>query len=507
MARLAWARVRQGKISAARESLGTARKLGLHGAPVARLGVVEASLERGMGNWDRALELGQGALRALEEAVGDESELELELSRELARVSFLQGDQASERSWLEKLLVREPRDLGALASRARVGWELADQASVRQTIERLQAPDPAATREEVRLAQVVATVLEWELARSGTGGGNEGASALAERLARELVGVSPRALSSRGVGAWYLVRAAEALRGRSQFQRAEAFLVQGNLAALLLGGPKNPELVPLAQEKGLLEAARKAGETATRQVTEGLTEVRKLIGEKKYRQASSRLGSLRARLPANPRERAPLLGWIRYYQFLAAFRDARLEEAYRVLLKREENDFELGFRHQGYLYSVGTELALRLSRPSLELVRWGSACVQTFEKGGDLEGAVRCARNAATMLELKDEEHRASSFAETLVRMGELRGDPSLVLEGFELLAVGAHRAGRRRDLSDMIPRMDRILARFPLSPEGIERRKKLLQVMTGRYSLASHREEREAFLELQPVGEDPPKD
>jgi hypothetical protein len=404
----------------------------------------------------------------------------------------LQGDLTSTLKNLGQAKALAPRNVAVLLERGRSEVEAGNLATVKSSVSKVQELLIGKVGAQAHLERAASFILELDLFLLE--GKIEEASQKRKEALRELQGVSP----SRGnsPGPEFYLRFSALLREQDAFPRAEEFLVRAGTLAQWLGGKQHPLLVSLAREQDLLEKSRQKAATADSSTQKTLEQIRRAMEAKEMTQVLSLAQLARTQLPTPQRLRAPLLGWLRYYQFKALYLSKQLDRAYNLLLSRETSEFALSARNLAYMNSVGIELATRLSRPAKELVRWGDGCVEAREAAGDREGALTCVRNVANMLELRDEESRATPFAEHLIRLGLEGRSPDVILEGFELLCVGAFRSAEQGKLPGLIPRLDGVLARFPLSPEQIKRRSKLLQVMTGKYHLVSHEKELKAFLD-----------
>lgn len=491
---LAEAHRARGLVEAARRALARARELPLEGVEGARVQLAEARLEREEGHWDQAMALLDKAGLRLGTLSGETRRLRLRMLRERALCAHLQGDLAVEVQSLEEARELDPEHVPTLLSLGRALLDHGREGEVPGVVEVVQRVLGGEAGVPEAWLRAASRLLTLEVERRG-GAPAPRLQSLEEEVLGELSGAGEGLGLEHAPGSFTLLRLSELFRLRDRFARAEACLVQATLRARREGGEGSPWLARIAAERKLLEGARTRAEGAVRRCKEALGRIRSLLEGGKPRKALGEVEAARKLLPDPPRLRAPLLGWLRYYGLRAAHQAKDYEAAYDVLLSREATPFDLEAGNLAYMFSVGVELGARLSRPSVELVRWGRACVETREKDQDSAGAIACARTAGSMLELRDEEHRAAPFAEDLIRLGDEASDPALIMEGFELLAVGWYRSGRRRELSHMIPRMDGLLARLPLTPELIERRKQLLQVLTGKFQLESHEAELRRFL------------
>lgn len=499
---IAEARQRRDQLEPAREAaaqvLALARELEM-AEPAAAAAALAGKIERTAGDWDTAEKLLAQALAGAEKLYGEGDARVSPVLLEQACLLKLRGEHDQARALLVKIQggledagAQDRLAAHALAlGRAEVAARELPAAEARLT----RAVDFFSARPEAPYQMRLAAGrylrgLARELGRRRDEANLDYAEASKVLLAAPvtpglLVGLEPEVLAGFG----------SLLRIQKEYLKALAYLDLAEQAARLEGGPNHPLLPKLAKERQRLAEEREATAQARNPAVARIQRTNELLRAGKNAEAAAEAEAGRKEMATSGKHDASLLGWLRFFEFKALYQAKEFPEAYALLSLKEPAPFEMQAKNSGFMASVATELAVRLKRPAQEVLDWGERCYTTRLADGDEESALHCARNVCTLLELRDEEPQAGRFAERLIELGSKQKNPELVMEGFEVLAMGRYREGRTRELAALMPRLDGLLAAMPLSQPQVERRQKLLDVLSGKFRLGSNKEKLDAFL------------
>jgi hypothetical protein len=139
--------------------------------------------------------------------------------------------------------------------------------------------------------------------------------------------------------------------------------------------------------------------------------------------------------------RAHLLGWVRFLEFVGLWQSGQLADAYTLAQTNEPIMYFLSLQKTAFIASVCTEIAVRLGRPTTELLKFGDICYEVRLRANELGDAVKCCENVCYFLQLRDQEDWNGDFARRLIELGTQLGDNTVVLSGFDHLVSNALRA------------------------------------------------------------------
>lgn len=298
---------------------------------------------------------------------------------------------------------------------------------------------------------------------------------------------------------------AEAAVAKSLRTPALALLDEARRRALVEGGEKHPALAAIAKLRaraGRL-ASNDPGASGVdpqfrKQVFASLTELTGQVGEGKFAEALKSARELRAMLVTRTPVDPMILGWIRYYEFKSRYSLRRHDEAYAGLRAKEQYEYLVPLKNEGYMYSVASELALRLGRPPQEILEWGEKCWQVRVETRDLSSAIQNAGTICFLMRLKDREDLAAPFARRLVDMGKRSGHGALIHEGYRTLVDGAYRAGEASPeaLGALGASMRKDLEKLRLDDDVAEKVRQLEARLDGASPPPGHGAELAKFLE-----------
>jgi ankyrin repeat protein len=137
-------------------------------------------------------------------------------------------------------------------------------------------------------------------------------------------------------------------------------------------------------------------------------------------------------------------GWARFYEFKSLYELKQYEAAYALLNANEPVHWAVPASNAGYMYSVGSELAMHLGRPD-EVVSWGERCLEQRLRGDDPISACQSALTVCNLLAMLEREDLNARFATFLVQTGRETGAERPLLRGYAHLARNVTRSGDRR--------------------------------------------------------------
>lgn len=151
-----------------------------------------------------------------------------------------------------------------------------------------------------------------------------------------------------------------------------------------------------------------------------------------YQAALERSRRLRRRCRENPEE----LGWAVYYEFRCLYALGRTTEAWELLHSEDRRLSRIDVKNDGWMCSVGSELAARLGRVE-DVARLGEECLMLRRELGDPRSEVMCCQTVCTLLQRLCRPDRNRDFAQHLVTLGIRFGSARTLASGVGFLIDG----------------------------------------------------------------------
>jgi hypothetical protein len=162
--------------------------------------------------------------------------------------------------------------------------------------------------------------------------------------------------------------------------------------------------------------------------------VHRFFEARDYRAALERSRDLRSRSRENPEE----LGWAVYYEFRCLYALGRTGQAWLLLHSEDRRASRIGVTNEGWMCSVGSELAARLGRVD-DVVRLGKECLKLRGELGDRESEMMCCQTVCTLLERLGRPDLGRDFAQHRAMLRDLaarnKRDP-ITVRGLALLSM-----------------------------------------------------------------------
>lgn len=200
-----------------------------------------------------------------------------------------------------------------------------------------------------------------------------------------------------------------------------------------------------------------------------LKQINNLFQKKKFDTAYELTREMKARLLANPPIDPIMLGWQRFYQFLAMVQLNQDAEALSLFLTNEEHPYSLDLNQITYMTSIAAELACNLNqvKQTLKLARLSWAL--SF-RDKEIITRIQKAQNACIYFERLQSNRLNFGFARFLTGFGKSNDIPVLYIQGLECLLANFKQSQSRIIQTLLLDSLETLQEFYELPPEHLER-------------------------------------
>jgi ankyrin repeat protein len=136
-----------------------------------------------------------------------------------------------------------------------------------------------------------------------------------------------------------------------------------------------------------------------------------------------------------------LYGWARFYELKSLYCLERHREAFELLEQNEPVEYAMTSRNVAWLYSVGSELAMRLGRVD-DVIAYGRRCLEIRRAAKDTVAIAQCASTVCVLLDKLGRPEQNTEFALELLSAGQHTGAEQWLLRGARALLDNVARSG-----------------------------------------------------------------
>ena len=173
------------------------------------------------------------------------------------------------------------------------------------------------------------------------------------------------------------------------------------------------------------------------QVEDALDDMRDYYTSYRYERCLTLARQTKAAMLEHPKADPHLLGWVRFYEYKALYRLERYQDAYDLINMPEPQPYMMDAKNSSWMFSVASELAAHLNRPH-EIVEWGSKCLDTRLRVGNVVEALQCCQTVCVLLSMVGRNDLNRNFAEELIAQGMAVQAERPIILGYGFLAANA---------------------------------------------------------------------
>ena len=223
--------------------------------------------------------------------------------------------------------------------------------------------------------------------------------------------------------------------------------------------------------------------------------VNALMENKNYPVALRKVSEVKADLLSNKECDPSLLGWVLFFEFKCLYKLERYDDALNQATEKLDVAYDMTPNNAAFRAAMCSELCVRAGRPVEQVVAFGTESFLRRTQGDPLH-TLQTLNTSCRLLELRDAEDKAESFARNMIIFGSKSQADVPVIKGYISLMRGKLRAGKDTEIRPIVDELFGTIRPLPKSAKRAELMSEVARLETSRSPLPTNKTRLARFLQ-----------